>query len=346
MREIKEINLKKAILHILDTDELNYDESKACFRLDNDKLIKFLNKHILNSLHDEKTRMASFSGKTNAIKSYCNEIFSNEDNFVEYSQEIAHKLYTIMEGNRKISSADLIIVLFSSGSKDYLAILKMDYNEIFKHVADTTDDGKPFYDLVIDDSTSLPNLNQKLHKCAFVQPFRPEIENDLVLLDRQSSNKSANKDIAQFFLKSFLNAELNKDDKHKTRVFIDQTKKFTAENVEDYHERKNIISHMYTSLEQTEEINIKEFSKIYKKDLREKYMGNLFDEKLGDYEFKPDDEIVKKNNKKIKFETIEGVEIKLSNELIEQNYVETPKEKDDQDRNKIIIYTDGDIDIK
>ncbi|MFW6015483.1 MAG: nucleoid-associated protein [bacterium] len=337
MRDIKDLTIIQAILHILDNQNDFIKESDFLLTL-NEKIIEFLKKHILNSLDDDKTRAANFITSGNIVKNSCNAILNSSDCFVEESKKIANSLFLAMS-NKTISPADLLVVNFESNKNKYIALLKMDYNEIYKHVYEETDDGKIKTDLVIDDSTSLPNLNQKLQKSAFIQSEDSADDYEIIILDKQASSKSAGKDIAQFFLKSFLNAKLEKDDKYKTQVFIQSTIKYLNNNVQDSKKRKEIINYMYDTLNQQSEINIRDFANIFDEQDREEYLGVLFGEKLADYEFKPDESILEKH-KKIVLETNQDIKIRMSKVLFDdKKYFQEEKLEDGS--YKISIYTDG-----
>jgi len=325
MRNIKEPVIKNAILHILNNREEFKKMSDYTLELD-DKIKEFIKKHILKSVNDDKTRAAKFEGENNSVKISCNNIFENQDTFVKSSKEIANQLFISMS-NKTISPADLIVVSFESNSKNYLALLKMDYNEIYRHDVEETEDGKTKTKLVVDERSSLPNLNQKLQKSAFIQPENNDNNFDIVILDKQTNSKSADQDIAQFFLRNFLNAKLEKDDKHKTRVFKNSTIDFVNEKYEDSKEREEIISYMYNTLERKSQINIREFSDVISEENQEEYVEFLISEDIGDYEFKPDKEII--NNKKVVIKTREDIQIRLDKVLYDEKRYIKVKTLDD-----------------
>lgn len=342
MRNIKEPVIKNAILHILNNREEFKKMSDYTLELD-DKIKEFIKKHILKSVNDDKTRAAKFEGENNSVKISCNNIFENPDTFVKSSKEIANQLFISMS-NKTISPADLIVVSFESNNNNYLALLKMDYNEIYIHDVKETEDGKTKTKLVVDERSSLPNLNQKLQKSAFIQPENNDNNFDIVILDKQTNSKSADKDIAQFFLRNFLNAKLEKDDKHKTRVFKNSTIDFVNEKYEDSKEREEIISYMYNTLERKSQINIRDFSDVISEENQEEYVEFLISEDIGDYEFKPDEEII--NNKKVVIKTREDIQIRLDKVLYDEERYIKVKPLDDGGY-EIFIKTDNyDYNIK
>ena len=73
IRKIEKIDIRKAILHILNNQDEFIKESDYTLEL-NDKINKFLKKHILKSLHDDKTRAAKFINESNSVKKNCNDI--------------------------------------------------------------------------------------------------------------------------------------------------------------------------------------------------------------------------------------------------------------------------------
>mgnify|MGYP000417957602 FL=1 len=75
LRKVEKIEIKKAILHILNNQNEFIKESDYTLEID-DKVKKFLKEHILKSLHDDKTRAAQFINESNPVKKNCNNIFN------------------------------------------------------------------------------------------------------------------------------------------------------------------------------------------------------------------------------------------------------------------------------
>jgi len=55
------------------------------------------------------------------------KIFTDNDYFIEGSQEIARQLFKAMKTNSSISSTDLVICIYEEEDEENIAILKMDY---------------------------------------------------------------------------------------------------------------------------------------------------------------------------------------------------------------------------
>ena len=130
MRTVKEVTINKAIAHSLDN---NADYSRLSdYELDLDeKVVSFISTHVVKSLEDEKIRAAKYEDGRNIVRDSADNIFDSPEKFLEESKEIARQLFTAMQSNKNITSADLIISLYEGNGKNYLAVLKMDYQSTY-----------------------------------------------------------------------------------------------------------------------------------------------------------------------------------------------------------------------
>jgi hypothetical protein len=137
---------------------------------------------------------------------------------VEGSQRLAQDLYSILEGDRRITSGDLAVCLFQAENYPYthfLGIMKVDPVQIFRHVVLQDKRGNQYVSF-----ETLPQAftSERLQKCAFIQPLEPRHpEFDMLLLDRQQ-RLSENGSVARFFSETFLDAEEAFDARKMTEI--------------------------------------------------------------------------------------------------------------------------------
>ena len=126
----EEINLRKAILHILDSnagEPVLSDEPLEYGAEFSD----FIKGHLSNIFGGDDSKKCEFHRKESEIYAILNEY--SDENFVEISKEIAKNLYELMNANIDIPSADLLVVRFSCDSLEYLSILKMNFKPQYTH---------------------------------------------------------------------------------------------------------------------------------------------------------------------------------------------------------------------
>jgi hypothetical protein len=312
MRNLNNLIIKKAILHILN----NKDENIVLNDFELDLIPQIENifkKHIQNSINDEGTRIAKFKNETNAVRQHCQNILDDSDsNFVSSSQEIARHLFDAMQEHQNISPANFVVCLYSTDIGNFIALLKMDFSEIIETEVKIIE-GKTKISVLVKGS-GLPNEKQKLQKCVFFKPYIPENEYDLILLDKQAIKAKKDDLIANFFTNNFLHCELAKTNRDITRGFKTQTEKFIenkfANDIEKIEELKNLL---VSTLKAADSIDINSFAESsfgYDNNLKQEYM-TLISEKLGDFNFEVDKDWVKTNLRKKKYKTNTGIEINV-----------------------------------
>jgi hypothetical protein len=125
------------------------------------------------------------------------------------SQLLAEALYKILASDARISPADLAVCLFEAENypdEHFLALLKVDPSQVFRHVILKDEHGNTF---VTFEPDPLAFTNERLQKSAFVHRLDPrDPDYDLLLLDRQVREKEEDLSIARFFSERFLDSEL------------------------------------------------------------------------------------------------------------------------------------------
>jgi hypothetical protein len=182
-----------------------------------DPLAVFFGVHIKNALRDEAVKAARFIDRAGVTSTRCAAILEDEAQLVDQSRFLAQKLYNIVTNYRgNISEGNLAFCLFSTewSQLHRLAILKLDPSEVLRPIRQAGPRGDYFtFDRQLD---ALPTTNNRLQKCAFVDP--PELREgfEMLVVDRQSTGLAGP---ARFFIGDFLEADLNYTDAERTRRF-------------------------------------------------------------------------------------------------------------------------------
>lgn len=326
-----QLNIKKAVIHVLDRDAdeplLNEFELEAY-----DDIYSFLEKHIVRAALDEDARKARFREGRNIIKEVCFRMVNDDGYFLEGSKEIARQLFKAMKTNSSISSTDLIISVYENGSEENVAILKMDYSVSFIHDIETVDE--KFKITIRKQEISLPGTNQKIQKCAFVRGIFDPAEYDLLVLDNQMSGKKNDEPVAQFFLETFLGADLLIDSKVCTKIFKKETENWIREKSKEGESFvEGVRDHIHNVIREEDEIDINTFSEKVFEDkhyLKEDYIQNMKEKGLVNEKFEVDKEWVEKKLNKIRLKTETGIEVTV-------NY----EDFNDKDKFEIIKNPDG-----
>lgn len=128
-----DIVIRKAILHILDTDRGDCILSSALLN-PGPEMHDFIRNHIYKIVSSDDTKNCVFDSEFSPIYAILESWDeSNDASFIETSQTIANKLYVAMGEGLDIPAADLLFVTFQIEGTIYLALLKMNYKRNYNH---------------------------------------------------------------------------------------------------------------------------------------------------------------------------------------------------------------------
>ena len=251
MEYINDINIKKAVIHILENDGTNPILNENLLEL-NEDTYKFLYKHIEKTLKDNKIKYARFKEKDNELKDICYSILEDKISLLEGSKRIANQLYSIMRSNNTIPSCDLIIAEILTDIGPFIGILKIDFIENYGHKTENSI-------ISIAQSQVLPKSGQKIQKAAFIRPKKFSREFDLLVLDKMKKVKGEEEYAINYFIHQFLGCNLVTNERDMTKNFIDYTEKWVKDNIKDTTEALNIQKLVKDKLKNDSEIDIYEF---------------------------------------------------------------------------------------
>jgi len=130
--------IKNAILHILRNDGRPSVFSDVELDIDSEICEAFIQKHVKKLINNPGVRTANFMAGVdfyNLLSSYQNGVVYFKDTTLEF----AKKLDEIMTRYKDIPPCDLLIARVGHKSGDYLAILKLAYQEVYSHQTSGTD---------------------------------------------------------------------------------------------------------------------------------------------------------------------------------------------------------------
>ena len=157
-----EIIIKKVIIHILDASvgmPVLSDRELSC----GPDLYDFFSAHLEKITSSDDLKQCCFSEESEILDEL--RRFDGEE-FVPVSQKLAAFLYSIMNSNIDIPSADLAVLLFRFEENDYLGLLKMNYKSSYTHLT-LSELGENTND-IIKQKALLPSEGQKLSEAAVI----------------------------------------------------------------------------------------------------------------------------------------------------------------------------------
>lgn len=133
-----DVHVKRAILHILDTN--------AGIPVLSDSLLglpigiqEYLYKHLTKAMKDPDIKRTQFMEPPSFFCELVNHFKKEDESFIEISQQMANLFYEFMLENVGVPSADLLVAEFTGDGDPYLGILKMNYKHSYIHFVDHDD---------------------------------------------------------------------------------------------------------------------------------------------------------------------------------------------------------------
>ena len=128
--EKDDIIIRSAIMHILDSTVGMPVLSDTLLNLNPD-LNDFLRNHIYKVISGDDLKICVFDEEKSSVYRLIQQF--SEDMMVEITKKLAELLYSIMNSNTAIPGADVFFVTYQMNSQHHLAILKINYKEVYMH---------------------------------------------------------------------------------------------------------------------------------------------------------------------------------------------------------------------
>lgn len=225
--------LEKAILHVIDAqaDEAILTEKTLVV---NEDVEEFVRKHVLRSLNDDETFSCRFLSENVTVASCVQSVINDSETFIENSQKITEHMFQAIK-NSDIPCGDMLYVQYIADEQRCFGILKLDYQMSYMH--NITFEEEALCIALVSQEVGLPNLGQRLKKCAFFTKG-PEDRLDMIILDKKQKIEDGNED---YFVSDFLEAVRVTDDTDKTRRFKATVEKWTQKNLADQIEAADTV---------------------------------------------------------------------------------------------------------
>jgi len=302
--EKDEIIIRSAIMHILDSTVGMPVLSDELLTLTPD-MNDFLRNHIYKVISGDELKTCVFDEENSEVYHLIQEF--TEENMVECTKKLAELLYAIMNSNVAISPADVFFVTYQMESEQHLAILKMNYKEVYMHYTSMNEEDGNVND-IMKQCCALPGNGGKLSEAVTISLA----ENTVQLIEKKVEINGAK---VNYLSEVYLQCHAKMSQKTKLDIVtkaVDQiNKKYFEDDFEKKMEAKSVIHNTYAEQGSLipEEIGEELFGEV--PEIKEEFV-----EKLEKYKL-PKEEITVKNEKTTrKFEkqfltTDSGIEINI-----------------------------------
>ena len=312
----EEIRIRKMILHILDSATGEPVLSDDCLEA-GAELQEFIREHIAKLFSGDDSKKCEFHKSESEIYGLLNEY--DDEKFVPISKDIASYLYSIMNANIDIPSADLFVVRFTSDSLEYLAILKMNYKAMYTHRS--IPENNFVRNEIFRYKELLPAESQKLAEACVIRL------NDLAiwLVEKKAEINGKKED---YFSELFLKCKTRLSDKKKLKLV---EKAIESVNTEAYDELDRYEPNMKDKAIIHEELDknggfvVEEIGDLVfkdREDLRTAYQEKVEKFDLVKEEILPQSERTTKRFERQSLVTDTGIEIKIPMDQYENGNVE------------------------
>ena len=301
----EEIRLRSVILHILDSTAGQPMLSDDVLDMGSE-LQEFIKEHIAKIFQGDDSKKCEFHKNESEVYGMLNAY--DDDNFIAISKDIANHLYSIMNENIDIPSADLFIARFTSDSLEYLAILKMNYKAMYTHRSVPKDD--QICNELYRFKELLPTESQRLSEAAVIRL------NDLAvwLIEKKAEINGKKED---YFSELFLKCKTKLSDKKKLAIVqkaIESVNAAAYEETEVFEPQMKAKAIIHEQLENNGGFVVEEIGDLVfkdREDLRVAYQDKMEKYNLVKEEVLPQSESTTRRYEKQCLVTDTGIEIKI-----------------------------------
>lgn len=159
----EEIRIIQMVVHILDAAVGMPVLSDSLLAYGSD-FGDFVREHLGRLGNSDETKECEFYQKESEIYGLLKGGIG--ENFLSISQEIAQRLYEIMNSNIDISSADLLVVHFTCKQEEYLGLLKLNFKSEYTHRTLAKEE-QNINDIILYKAV-LPSQSQRLTEAAII----------------------------------------------------------------------------------------------------------------------------------------------------------------------------------
>lgn len=302
--EKDEIIIRSAIMHILDSTVGMPVLSDTLLELSPD-MNDFLRGHIYKVVSGDDLKTCVFDEESSEV--YRKIQTFSEETMIETSKALAEDLYAIMNANPSIPPADVFFVTYQVESEQHLAILKMNYKEVYMHYTSMNEENGNIND-IMKQCCALPGMGGRLSEAVIISLW----ENTVRLIEKKVEINGAK---VNYLSEVFLQCHAKMSQKTKldivTKAVEQINNKYFEDDFEKKMEAKSVIHNSYAEqgILRVEEIGEELFGDV--PEIKEE-----FTEKLEKYKLPKEEIEVKSEKTTKKFEkqflvTDSGIEINI-----------------------------------
>ena len=148
-----ELEIKKAIVHVLDQDASAPVFSDKLLELEPEET-DYIESHLEKAYYNDAGKNCTFLPESNFPA-----LLLENDDFIKASKQIAERFFNVMQEYPSIPSADLFVVLCNIEGHECVAMLKMNYKAAFAHYYRQVEGCH--YNALIKQRTILPPVSSK-----------------------------------------------------------------------------------------------------------------------------------------------------------------------------------------
>lgn len=297
------ILIKRAVLHVLDAQVgmpvLSARELEVA-----EDIVDYIGKHIDRVLDDPNAKKAVFTNNEGAIKLLCALLNDNEEDFLPITSDMSRKLFSLMQKNVDIPSADLVCFLAEIDGTKCFGLMKLNYKEGFTHWVQSVEEGS--VNTIIRHQTLLPQIGQKLEECVIVNLLDFSIR----LIEKQYEINGEK----EFYLSGcYLQCSCELSDQAKLKILDKVTKNMNKKYFdEDFEKTIKLKKAVSDSFEDVSAIQIDHIAdKVFEKDLgiRSEYVDEIAKAGIPEKEITVPERLIEKKFRTHRIKTDTGIEI-------------------------------------
>lgn len=305
MIQIEELSIKKIIVHILDTSMsipvMSMDEMPTSVNMND-----FFATHISKIMNDDSLKSCEFDADYNLFLNYLKEYQTETTDFVGFSKQVAGQLFGIMSHHVNIPSGDLAIVRYRYQSNDYLALLKLNYQNTYIHYTDYESDVN--INTIIEHRTTLPNAGQRITEAAIIHldTFHVQLLDKVYELDGEK---------VPYLSKHFFKCHTKLSSKEQMQAVKTATNRIAKKFYDTDIEKKAEVSEkLYNHLDDTGAIDLDAFAKDAfpaMEEVKEVFFETLEKKGVVEPNIQMTEKTIARTFDKQKIKTDNGIEIKI-----------------------------------
>lgn len=271
---------------------------------------EFFATHITKTVNDDGIKPCVFDEEYNMFLSYLKEYASNKTDFVSFTKQVAGQLFAIMSAHINIPSADLAVVKYRYRQKDYLALLKLNYQNTYIHFTDY--ESNVNINTIIQHRTTLPNMGQKVSEGAIIdlEDFTVDVLDKTYELDGEKK---------QYLSKLFFKCHTKLSSKEQFNAVKSATNLVAKKFFDTDIEKKALVTEkLFENLDDNGEINLTAFAEEAfpaSKEAKEVFFNSLEKKGIEEPKITMTEKTIQRSFDKQKIKTDEGLEIKVPMEF-------------------------------